>query len=84
MTVQSKTGTVDVYLAPPDFLKFLKAGYKVGEQIEVIGSKVKSDNADVVLTRQVDDGFALITLRDPDGSADWKNWGKELDPTNAQ
>src|ERR1700677_3734163 len=52
MTVQSKTGAVDVYLGPSDFLKFLKAGFKTGEQIEVIGSKVKSDDADVILTRQ--------------------------------
>jgi hypothetical protein len=39
---------------------------------------------DVILTRQVDDGFALITLRDPVGVADWQSWGKEIDPALVQ
>jgi hypothetical protein len=84
LTVQSKTGTFDVYVAPPDFLKFLKTSFKVGEQIDIVGSKVKFENADVLLTRQVDDGYAMITLRDPDGTTEWQSWGKEVDPTAAQ
>jgi hypothetical protein len=84
LTVKSKTGTLDVYLGPADFLKFLKASFTVGEQIEVIGSKVKFENADVILTQQVNDGLELVTLRDPDGSAEWQSWGKEIDPTLVQ
>jgi hypothetical protein len=81
LTVQTKTGAVDVYLAPGDFLKLLKTGFKTGEQIDVLGSKVKLENADVILTRQVDDGYAMITLRDASGVADWQNWGQEADPS---
>lgn len=84
LTVQTKTAKLDVYVAPPDFLKFLKASFKVGEEVEIIGSKVKFENADVILTRQLDDGFALITLRDPIGVADWQSWGKEIDPALVQ
>jgi hypothetical protein len=84
MTVQMKTGPVDVYLGPSEFLKFLKVGFKTGEQIEVVGSKVKSENADVILSRQVDDGYALINLRDASGVADWKSWGQEVDPSAVQ
>lgn len=83
-TVQLKTGAVDVYLGPPDFLSFLKASFKAGERLEVVGSRVKSGNSDVILTRQVDDGFSLITLRDPNGVADWQNWGQEIDPALVQ
>lgn len=84
LTVKSKTGTFDVYVGPSDFLKFLKASYSVGEQIEVIGSKVKVENADVILTQQVDDGYATVTMRDANGVAEWQNWGKEIDPALVQ
>jgi DNA/RNA endonuclease YhcR with UshA esterase domain len=84
LTLQAKSGTFDVYVGPSDFLKFLKVGFKTGDRVEIVGSKVKFENADVILTRQVDDGFALVTLRDPSGIADWKSWGKEIDPALAQ
>jgi hypothetical protein len=81
LTLKSKTGIVDVYLGPSDFLKFLKVSFPVGDQISVTGSKVKFDNADVILSRQVDDGSELITLRDSSGAGDWQHWGQEIDPS---
>ncbi len=80
LTLKSNAGPIEVYVAPADFLKFLKATFPVGDQIQVIGSKVKFENADVILTRQVDDGYELITLRESNGAAEWQNWGKEIDP----
>jgi hypothetical protein len=78
LMVKSKTDTFDVYLGPSDFLKFLKVSFPVGDQIEVIGSKVKFANADVILTRKVNDGNALLTLRDANGAPVWQNWSKEV------
>jgi hypothetical protein len=73
--VKTKTGNVEVYLAPRNFLSFLKVNIAVGDFIEVTGSEVKSGNADVVLAREVDDGRASITLRDSFGAEVWKHWG---------
>jgi hypothetical protein len=84
LMVKSKTGTVDAYMGPTNFLNFLKTSFAVGEEIEVSGSKVKFGNADVILTRAVDDGYELLTLRDTDGDAAWQNWGKEIDPALVQ
>ena len=81
LTLKSKSGMLDVYLAPSDFLKFLKVSFPVGDEISVTGSKVKLDNADVILSRQVDDGSELITLRDSRGAGDWQHWGQEIDPS---
>jgi hypothetical protein len=80
LMVQSKTGTFDVYLGPSAFLKFLKVSFPAGDQIEVTGSKVKLENADVIMTREVNDGYARITLRDANGAPVWQNWSKEIDP----
>lgn len=84
LTVKSKAAAFDVYLGPSNFLKFLKADYIVGDQIEVTGSKVIAGNEQVILSSQVDDGFELLTLRDPDGGAAWENWGREIDPALVQ
>jgi len=81
LTVKSKTDAFDVYLGPSDFLKFLKVSFPVGDQIEVTGSKVKLGNVDLILTRRVDDGYALVTLRDANGAPVWQNWSKEVDTT---
>jgi hypothetical protein len=84
LTVKSKAGVVDVYLGPAQFLNFLRASFPVGDEISVTGSKVKLDNADVILSRQVDDGAALVTLRDSSGAAEWQHWGQEVDPSQVK
>ncbi len=84
LTVKTKNSTFDVYLGPADFLRIFKTNFPVGEEVEVIGSKVKVDNADVVLTREVSVGNADITLRDASGAPEWKNWGVEIDPSLVQ
>jgi hypothetical protein len=84
LTLKSNSGALDVYVGPAEFLKFLKASFPVGDQIQVIGSKVKFENADVILTRQVDDGYELVTLRESNGAAEWQNWGKEIDPAQVR
>jgi hypothetical protein len=81
LTLKSKNAVVDVYLGPSDFLRFLKVSFPVGDEISVTGSKVKLDNADVILSQRVDDGSELITLRDSTGNGDWQHWGQEIDPS---
>ena len=81
LTVKTKNATLDVYLAPTEFLRIFKTSFPVGNEIEVVGSKVKVENNDVVLAREVSVGSATITLRDAHGAPDWKNWGVEIDPS---
>src|ERR1700761_4289140 len=64
LAVKTKNSTVDVYLAPADFLKIFKTNFPVGYDVRVIGSKVNFSNSDVILTNEVDMGATSITLRD--------------------
>ena len=73
--VKTKSGGVDVFLAPRNFLNVLKTSFAVGDYIDVTGSRVKAGNTEVVLAREVDDGQAIIMLRDSSGAEVWKNWG---------
>ncbi len=81
LTVRTKTGTVDVYLGPVDFMRVLKTSFPVGNEVEVIGSKVKSGNSEVILTKEVSVGSSTLELRDGQGAPDWTNWGVEVDPS---
>jgi len=79
LTVQSKTGTADVYLAPSDFLKLLKTNFKVGAQVQVIGSQVQGAASEVILAREVTEGDISITLREFTGVPVWQHWGVVAD-----
>jgi hypothetical protein len=81
LTVKTKATTVDVYLGPADFLRMLKTNFPVGNEVEVVGSTVKFENNDVILTREVSVGATTLTLRDAHGAPDWQNWGVEVDPS---
>ena len=81
LTVKNKTGTFDVYLGPADFLKMLKTNFPVGDEIDVMGSRVKFNNADLILAREVTERTATLTLRDLYGAPVWQNWGVEVDPS---
>jgi hypothetical protein len=78
LTLKAKTSTVDVYLAPADFLRIFKTNFPVGYDVRVVGSKVNFGNADVILTNEVDLGPTSITLRDGSGAPVWQNWGASL------
>ncbi|HLG99853.1 MAG TPA: hypothetical protein VKX49_26325 [Bryobacteraceae bacterium] len=82
MAVKTKTRTVEVYLAPKNFLDFLKANYVPGDEVEITGSRVKSGNTDVLLAREIDDGRDVIDLRDLNGAPVWEHWGVEADPAS--
>jgi len=84
LTVKSKSGSIDVYLGPTAFMRIFHTDFPVGAEVEVIGSKVKFQNNDVILTRDVAIGAATINLRDASGAENWKNWGVEADPTALQ
>ncbi len=81
LTVKTKTAMFDVYLGPTEFLRIFKTNFPVGNEVEVDGSKIKFENNDVILTREISVGSATLTLRDTHGAPDWKNWGVEIDPS---
>jgi hypothetical protein len=81
LTVKTKAALVDVYLGPTEFLRIFKTSFPVGNEVEVVGSKVKFENNDVILSREISIGAETLTLRDTHGAPDWKNWGVEADPS---
>lgn len=63
--------TVDVHLGPSSWVAKQSVSFNVGDQIEVIGSRVKYAGADVVVARQIRKSGQTLTLRDTQGISKW-------------
>jgi len=63
--------TVQIFLCPKKFLDDIGVAFKADEAIEVTGSKVKQDGADLILAREVVKGGETLTFRFQDGKPAW-------------
>ena len=66
---------VDIYLGPTDFLAKFGTTFEKGITVTVTGSKVKFEDKDVILVREITKGRTTLTLREDDGEPGWF-WGK--------
>jgi len=63
--------TVQIFLCPKSFLDQMGIAFKTDEAIEVKGSKVKQDGADLILAREMVKGGETLTFRFRDGKPAW-------------
>lgn len=63
--------TVQIFLCPKSFLDEIGIAFKPDEAIEVRGSKVKQDGADLILAREMVKGGDTLTFRFPNGKPAW-------------
>ncbi|HEX8801795.1 MAG TPA: hypothetical protein VF772_24445 [Terriglobales bacterium] len=71
LVIKSGTDTLQVFLCPKTFLDQMGATFKPQDKVEVTGSKVTQDGADLILAREVDRGDDMLTLRFKDGKPAW-------------
>lgn len=69
--LKTDQGAVEVHLGPTDYWKANGFELAKGDSIEVTGSKVKVDDAEVLLAREVKKGEKTVTLRDAKGVPAW-------------
>ena len=73
LMVKNGADTVDVYLCPKSFLDDMGVSFSKGDEIALTGSKVKAEEADLILAREVVKGNDTLVLRDEKGNPVW-NW----------
>jgi len=73
MMVKSGEETIDVSLCPKSYLDEMGTTFAKGDEIALTGSKVKVDEANLVLAREVNKGEEMLMLRDGKGVTVW-NW----------
>ncbi len=71
VAVKSGADAVEVFLCPKKFLDDMGIIFKTDEELEVMGSKVKQDGADLILAREVGKAGETLTLRFKDGKPAW-------------
>jgi hypothetical protein len=71
LVMKSGADSVQVFLCPKKFLDDMGVVFKADDEIEVTGSKVKQDGADLTLAREVVKGGDTVTLRFKDGKPAW-------------
>jgi len=69
--VKSGDATVQVYLSPKPFQDEMGIAFAKGDEIAVTGSKVKEDDTDVILAREVVRGTDTLMFRDGKGKPVW-------------
>jgi len=74
LAVSSRGQTLDVFIAPQKFLKFLGIIYHQGEKVEIVGSRVTSQGAALLLARKVKREGDEISLRNAEGVPAWEGW----------
>jgi len=71
MLVKIGTDTVDVYLCPKTFLDDMGVNFSQGEEIVLIGSRIKQGETELILAREVVRGNDTLVLRDEKGNPIW-------------
>jgi hypothetical protein len=71
LSVKAEGKTFDVRVGPTRFLTSNNFSFAKGDQVEIIGSKVKINNVDAVIAREVKKGDKALTLRDAQGFPAW-------------
>jgi hypothetical protein len=71
LTLETDVGTADVHVGPSTFLAEKEFVFAKGDQIEVIGSKVKYGDADALIAREIKKDGKVLTLRDAKGFPVW-------------
>lgn len=75
LMLKSPNETILVHVAPEKFLKELETSFNKGDEIEVVGCKIKdSDGNDELLARQVTRNNNELVLRDKKGTPIWVLW----------
>jgi hypothetical protein len=71
LMLKTDAQTIDVHVGPTRYLEQEKIHFAKGDTVEVTGSRVRIDNADVLLAREIKMGDRTVTLRSADGIPAW-------------
>jgi DNA/RNA endonuclease YhcR with UshA esterase domain len=82
LMLKTDQGTLDVHLGPASFVKQQGFEFAKGDELQVIGSKVKYGQGEALIARQVAKGDKTLTLRDAHGYPAWSRGGGRRAPRN--
>lgn len=76
LMVKTATETIEVRLCPSSYVKDFEVNLTKGQSLQVTGAKVKVDDKEIILAREITQGNNTVTLRDKGGDPVW-SWLKK-------
>lgn len=71
LSLKTDKETIDVHVGPSWFLTQNKTSFAKGDQIEVIGCRVKFGETDALIAREIKKGGETLTFRNAQGFPVW-------------
>jgi hypothetical protein len=71
LIIKNGEDKIHIYVCPKPFEEEMGISYSKGDQIAVTGSKVKLEEAEIILARQVVKGADTLMFRDDKGNPVW-------------
>ncbi|MBZ5603071.1 MAG: hypothetical protein LAO79_12270 [Acidobacteriia bacterium] len=78
LTVKVKGDELKIYIAPTQFVEMFEVKFTKGDEVKVIGSKVKYEGEDLILSREVQVKHTTLAVRDKNGVPFWKYFLKTV------
>jgi len=76
ITLKCEKGSLDVLVAPQNFLKEMEITFAKGDEVEVLGSQLTVDGNALLLVREVTRNGDVMMMRDEHGKPVWTGWIK--------
>jgi hypothetical protein len=71
LVVTTGAESIEVFLCPKSFLDDMGVSFSKGDEVEITGSRVRDDDLDEMLAREVVKGNDTVVLRDKQGKPVW-------------
>jgi hypothetical protein len=71
LMVKTESETFDVHLGPADYLARKNFSFAKGDPVEVTGSRMKWNGADVLIAREISKNGKTLVLRNAQGIPQW-------------
>jgi hypothetical protein len=80
LSLKTDKENIDVHVGPSWYLTQQKIDFAKGDKIEVAGSRIKWENKDALIAREVKKSGQTITLRNSQGIPAWSRGPRRLAP----
>jgi DNA/RNA endonuclease YhcR with UshA esterase domain len=71
LVLKSENGAIEVHVGPAHYIASQQFSFAAGDVVEVTGSKIKLQNKDVLLAREIKKEGRTLVLRNAQGVPNW-------------
>lgn len=78
LLLKTDSGTIEVHVGPTDYIAGKQFSFATGDVVEVIGSKIKMQDQDALIAREIKKAGKTLVLRNAQGIPNWSRGRRSL------